>query len=102
MGRNAGAGSGRGPGLGRRFVGAGAFAGASAIGPVTDQGRLDRIRTALREGRDLPPIKATVSGRGEVFIEDGRHRVTVLREPEFRDRRVEVVFRRGRGRGTPL
>lgn len=64
-------------------------------------GRKARIREALRSGRTkfAEPIRIGVDARGKIDIGDGRHRIEVLREPEFRHVKLNAVFyRKGRPR----
>lgn len=108
MGRNSGgvgAGhAGRGPRLGARYAGAADLRGASHVFPLRGDkdthNRKERIRQALRAGRGGDtfgsPIQVDVDRAGNAVISSGRHRVEVLREPEFAGRKLPTVFRRSR------
>lgn len=59
--------------------------------------RKERIRQAFRAGNtNLGELEVAVRKDGSMNVESGRHRIEVLREPEFRDLRVKVRFSRGR------
>jgi hypothetical protein len=93
----------RGPRLGTRQVGADDFSGvtwhgqnaiASVAGPEHEVAKAS-IRRVLRAGVVLPPIRIAVSRSGGQEIVDGRHRMAVLSEPEFRGRTYPVEYTRG-------
>lgn len=109
MGRGAGGGGGpggigRAPRLGERYVGGSDLRGALPSIPFSPADarshelRKERIREGLRRGQRSfgGPIDLTVDRKGNVRIESGRHRVEVLREPEFRRVRLPARFRRGK------
>lgn len=61
--------------------------------PGEIEGRTESIRRGLAEGKKLPPVSVSVLPDGQLFVNDGRHR---LREYMARgDKKVRVRFERG-------
>lgn len=56
-------------------------------------GRAENIRTALSEGKKLPPVDLNVSPSGKLMVNDGRHRLRVYQEQGVKN--VRARFTRG-------
>lgn len=66
------------------------LASAQALpGAGADSQRVQSIRDAWAGGKDLPPLHVTMTESGDLFVEDGRHRLQVARE-QGRDVLVRV------------
>lgn len=73
---------------------------ADAAGAASHEARKESLRQLLRKGgRELAglagPVVVEVSPRGHLEVSSGRHRIEVLREPEFAGAKMLTRFVRG-------
>src|SRR5436190_2072301 len=110
MGRNGGSGAGRGARSrsgqdgfrpGTRFMSGAELASVTFNdAPITptSEARLEEVRRLFRSGRaDESRVALTAHRDGRVNVDDGRHRLLVSREPEFKHIKLKVEISRGAG-----
>ena len=109
MGRTTGSGTGRSQRdrankfrSGTRYVSGGELASATLDGKpleATGPARMESIRELFRKGQqDQDKVKVAVNTDGSIEVIDGRHRILVAQEPEFRNHKIRVEFSKGVGK----
>jgi hypothetical protein len=66
---------------------------------ATSEARMESIRDLFRKGQQKQDkVKVAVNTDGSIEVIDGRHRILVAQEPEFRNHKIRVEFSKGVGK----